>query len=208
MKALAAMLAAAIFSTAAAQDRAPVTRRLESVKVTVDFQNASLSSVVDYFRDATGLDFVLHHALAADSRVTLRLKDVSLRTALKLALRGCGASAVLRDGVIVIGPRETLAPPMQTRLHDIRDLTFILRDFEGPTMEFAKKPGIWTDWDTGFCPPVLHEEFFGDLVQFSTGNVWEEGASISMINGWLVVTQTSKIQEEIASFLNRMRTVR
>lgn len=208
MKTIAAILAAAMISTAAAQDRAHVTRRLEAVKVTLDFQNAPLSSVLEYLRDAAGLDFVLHHALAADTRVTLRLKDVSLRTALKLALRGCDASAVERDGVIVIGPREAVAPALRTRLHDIRDLTFVLRDFEGPTMEFGAAPGIRVDWDMGGPEPVHHKEFLHDLVWASTGGVWENGASITEISGWLVVTQTARVQEEIAALLNRMRTIR
>jgi len=207
MKTIAAILAAAMFSTAAAQDRS-MTRRLEAVKVTLDFQNAPLSAVLDYLRDAGGLDFVLHQSLAADARVTLRLKDVSLRTALKLALKGCGASAVERGGVIVIGPREAVAPALRTRLHDIRDLTFKLLDFEGPTMEFGKAPGIRVDWDMGGPEPIHQEEFLEDLIRISTGNVWEDGASITRVNGWLVVTQSARVQEDIAALLNRMRAVR
>ena len=208
MKAIAAILAALMVSTAAAQDRGPGARKLSSIKVSVDFQNAPLSSVLDYFRDAAGLDFVLHPAVAADFRVTLRLKDVSLRTALKLALRGCGATAVVRDGVIVVGPREAVAPALRTRLYDIRDLTFRLQDFEGPTMEFGAKPGILISLDFGERDPIHHEGFIRDLVRDSTGGAWEDGASITQVPGWLVVTQSARVQEEIAALLDRMRALR
>lgn len=212
MKTIAAILVVTMVSTAAAQDRVALKRRLESARISVDFRNAPLASVIDYFREAGDLNIALHPSVDAELRVTLRLKDVRLRTALKLTLSGHGLGAALRDGVIIVGPRETVAPSLQTRLHDIRDLTFALQDFPGPSMEFAPVAGVlfnccaWRLDDPEVC--LNSAEWLEDLVRISTGGGWDDGPSITRMPGWLVVTQTARVQDEIASFLDRLRAMR
>ena len=97
MRALAVVALAVLSVTAQAQeDRAsdPVQRvrdKLASLKITLDFNNARLDEVVAYFQEYSGMNFHLDPDVRAKegddgARVTIKLKDVTLKSALKLIL--------------------------------------------------------------------------------------------------------------------------
>ncbi|HEY3226700.1 MAG TPA: hypothetical protein VGK61_06895, partial [Planctomycetota bacterium] len=83
-------VAAAQEDSARTQELGKVRDRLASMKITLDFQNAKLEDVIAYFQEYSGLNFHLATEVAKSgeepARVTLKVRDVTLKTALKLVL--------------------------------------------------------------------------------------------------------------------------
>ena len=151
---MSAALAAVVLTLAslASPDAGEAKRRLESMKVTVDFKNASVEDVVGSIRSATGLSFVLHPNVAAvRPDVTLKIRDVSAKTVLKLVLGPRGLAAVWRDGAIVVMPRDRVRSNCVVRIYDICPLKMKNEDFPGPRVELGPTPnpnlrmigGLW-----------------------------------------------------------------
>ena len=214
MKIITAVLIAAMAAGAArAQedgvDPARRTReKLGSLRLDVDFSNAKVADVIAYFREYSGLNFHLD-ADVKDDAVTMKLKNVTLRTALKLVLGPRDLGCVYRGGVLLITPKAKLDTQAVTRIYDVRDLQFQLQDFPGPKFELGEKPGL----DPGIIftdePKVTFtEDVIVDLIKTNVGSRgWDEspGVSITLANGLLVVSQTPAIHEEVRGFLDRLR---
>ncbi|HEV2293764.1 MAG TPA: M56 family metallopeptidase [Tepidisphaeraceae bacterium] len=104
----------------------PATKELLGRKLPeVKFDQIPLGDVVDFFRDALGVNvFVNWRALEAagigrDEPVSMRLKDVALRDVLSLLMRGVGQGAMtykVENGVIVIDAQQTQPVAKQAKL--------------------------------------------------------------------------------------------
>jgi len=79
--------------------------------VTFDFTDSTLGDVVDFLRDFTGVNIVLDTpalkaaGVTGDTTVNMKLKDVTLKAALRLMLDQIGVTYVVRDESIVITSR-------------------------------------------------------------------------------------------------------
>ena len=92
MKTLMALVAAAAVAWAG-DDRGDSVRKLETMKITVYFEDVKLPEAVDYLRDVTGLNLVvLPRAMEKDgeSKVRLKVKDLSVKSVLRLLLASRG----------------------------------------------------------------------------------------------------------------------
>ncbi len=218
MKLIAALAVVAMCgSTFAQEDPIDPARRvrekLGTMRISLDFNKARLDEVIAYFQEYSGLNFHLDaDARAKESedaeRVTIRLKDVTLRTALKLVLAPRELGCVYRDGVILVTTKAKLGNQTVTRVYDIRDLTFRIQDFPGPTLDLKEKdPGII------FRPveepkTTFDEESLVALIKSNTGErSWDDSsaASIQQVNALLVISQTKPVQEEVRRLLDLLR---
>jgi len=110
MKTIAAVLVMAACAWGG-EGRDEAVRKLETLRVTVDFENVKLPEAIDYLRDVTGLNLViLPKAMEKDGETSIRLKvkDLSVKSVLKLLLGSRGLTTAFRDGALVIVPREDL----------------------------------------------------------------------------------------------------
>jgi hypothetical protein len=222
-----AVLAVATFCGSVFAQQAPsrdpvqtLRDKLASIKLpSLDFNNAKLDEVIAYFQEYSGLNFHLDPDARAKEgedggRITLRLKDVTLKTALKLLLNPRDLGAVYRDGVIVIAPKAKLGSLTVTRVYDVRDLLFRLRDFAGPRVELSVPGGAGAALaGASFTleeepKGEITEEFLADLIKTNTGDrSWDDStaATISQINGLLVISQSKPVHEEIRRLLDLLR---
>ena len=91
MKTMTTVAAILAMSMAARADdfRGETVRKLDTMKVSVDFEDVKLPEALDYLRDFTGLNLVvLPKAMEkdADTKIRLKVKDLSVRSVLKLLL--------------------------------------------------------------------------------------------------------------------------
>ncbi len=221
MKLLACLAILAIGVRASAQeDGAETVRRLRdklaATKITLDFTNAKLDEVVAYVQEFSGLNFHIDEAARAkddaSDRITIKLKDVSLRAALRLVLHPRDLRCVYRNGVIVVTTKARLGSQTITRVYEARDLMLALQDFQGPRVELTAPGGAGQGLAGATFiledPRVtLDKDFLTELIKTTTGeNSWEDGAnSIVEINGLIVISQSRQVHEEIQRFLDRLR---
>jgi len=110
------------------------TRREEEIQrqltrpVSIDFDNAPLSDVVDFLRNFTGVNIVLDNramedvGVTPDTTVTLKLNEVSLKSTLKLLLGQLELAYLIRNEVILITTSEKAGGDLVTRVYPVADL--------------------------------------------------------------------------------------
>jgi type II secretory pathway component GspD/PulD (secretin) len=196
----------------AGDGREDAVRKLETMKITVDFEDVKLPEALDYLRDVTGLNLVLlPKAMEKDgeSKIRLKVKDLSVKSVLKLLIASRGLTATYRDGAIVVLPKEDLQDSTIMKMFDVRSMLVKLQDFAGPKVELAT-PGKGAQSIGGVFtldeprPPVVDEDFMILLIKENTGGgSWDSNpkAAINMNNGTLVVSQTPNVIREVESLL-------
>jgi type II secretory pathway component GspD/PulD (secretin) len=209
MKTAAAILAMAALAWAG-EGREDSLRKLEALRVTVDFENVKLPEAIDYLRDVTGINLViLPKAMEKDGEAPIRLKvkDLSVKSVLKLLLASRGLTAAYRDGAVVIVPKEELQDSTTMRLFDVRALQVKIQDFPGPVVELVGKGKTTGVLVTNLIEPVtpIPDDFLLDMIKANTGGgSWDSNskAALSLTNGTLVVNQTPAVLREIDNLLN------
>lgn len=204
-----------------AQPKESALAKLTSMQISVDFDAATLPEVADYFREATGLNFHIDAKVPrpAEIRITARLKQVRVVSALRLILAQHDLAAVLRDGIVVVTSRAEVERRVVTVVYDIRDLDFAIRDFPGPRIELepspaggAAGPEIKFIMLEGPAVPRSREEGLLELIRASTGGTsWDDNphAKIQVApNGLLIVTQSVTVHQEVERLLKLLRNRR
>jgi hypothetical protein len=98
--------------------------RLEQ-RISCEFQGVPLTEVLQYFRDTLQVNIALNALWEQEQApVTLALKDVPARTALRWAIRQAGLRYVLLDGTVCVAPPEIAlrAEPTYFKQYDVMDL--------------------------------------------------------------------------------------
>jgi RNA polymerase sigma factor (sigma-70 family) len=128
--------------------------------------------------------------IAPDIAVSIQVRDIPLRSALRLILDQAGhLTYVVRDGVLMITTNEQARRTLETHLYDIREI-LDMSDTGANMTEIAKMipavvaPSSWSESGTG------------------------DGTLQVIGHQFLVVHQTQAVHEEIAKLLIQMQSVR
>lgn len=211
MRTMTALLAMAALAWAG-DTREDASRKLELLKVTVDFQDVRLPEAIEYLREVSGLNMVvLPKAMEkdGDAKVTLKVKDLSVKSVLKLLLSSRNLTMTWRDGALVVLPKEDLSDSTTMRIFDVRSMLVKLQDHPGPRVELVgpTKSGIplvgVAILEEPPRPPV-DEDFLQILIKENTGaGTWDSNprAALNLTNGQLVVSQTPRVLREIEALL-------
>ena len=87
------MMALAVFTLSVPgtqdRDRKETISKLHSIRITLDFQDAPLESVVDYVREISDMNFFVDSKVRElDINISLKVSDISLRSVFRLMLDG------------------------------------------------------------------------------------------------------------------------
>lgn len=202
----------------AVTEKAEILRRLETFRISMDFKDASLEDVIDFLREITRLNFLIDKRVyeqvsEADLRVTFKVDNLPLKSALKLILQMRNLSLLYREGVLVIVPKAVADEDVVMRIYDVRDLLFRIRDFPGPNLELVPPQDGGNQLGAAFEQEeeggaVEDPNFILNMVKTHTCvGSWDTNpkVSISISNGLLIVTQTRAGHKEIVNLLNKLR---
>ncbi len=194
-----------------------IVNRLATQLVTVDFKDVTFEEAIAFIRDTSGLNIVIDAEASSQvaegqSRVTLKVKDVILKSVLRLMLDPRDLTGVFKEGVLVIMPKGKAVSSMTIQMYDVRDMFMLIADFPGPVVELVTPNNdVMTGIQVTFEPPrevLINTDLLTELVRTCTGgDSWEENpnASLSMANGMLVVAQSRRVHQEIRRFLQLLR---
>jgi len=225
---LAALILGAMALPAAAQEggtettdprKAEVVNKLNTMRVSVDFNNQTMEEAISFLRDFTGINIVIdaevYKSQSEDQlKVTLKVKDLLLKSVLKLMLSSRELTAMYKEGVVLVVPKGKIDKAVTLQLYDVRDLLVKIQDFAGPKVELVSPQkgggGPLTGATFTLEEPrsTITEEFITDMVKQNTGDKsWDENpnASITLTNGVLVVSQSKRVHEEVKRFINLLR---
>ena len=200
--------------------KAEAVNRINTMKVSVDFTNTSLEEAIGFLRDFTGLNILVDAEVYKNQsedqlKITLKVKDLSLKSVLKLMLGSRELTAMYKEGVVLVVPKSKVDKAVTLQLYDVRDLLVKIQDFNGPKVELVSPqkgggqgPLVGGVFTLDEPKSVITEEFITDMVKQNTGDKsWDENpnASMNLTNGVLVVSQSKKVHEEIKRFINLLR---
>ena len=164
------------------------------------FNECSLTDVLLYFKhrhkievqsDQNAMD---HAGVTLESPVTKSLRNVSLRSALRLILKDLGLTYVIQDEVLLITSPEEASNKLKVVFYDITDL--VVRQSE---------KGQWQEDTDGLVSAIVSS------IQSKS---WDEVGGPGSINVLslprrvaLVVSQTDDVLEELEDFLAQARKV-
>src|SRR5690349_2742334 len=122
--------------------KAEVVNRLNTMRVSVDFTNQTLEEAIAFLRDFTGLNILVdaevYKTQSEDQlKITLKVKELALKSVLKLMLNSRDLTAMYKEGVVLVVPRGKIDKAVSLQLYDVRDLLVKLQDFSGPKVELV-----------------------------------------------------------------------
>ena len=187
-----------------------IDRNLEQV-VTFDFRELDIQDIIDYLQRNTPVNFILDPQVVIDGSVppiTLQLTDVKLRHALDFLMRQTGLRYRLQGEAVYVSNQAGLRGDAVMKIYDVRDLMIGLTDFPGPSMDIPEAGGegvvIVPEIADDEAPDI--SEFIDIISEVIEPESWnEEGVGIQEWNGSLIVTQTSKVHDEIEGLLRTLR---
>lgn len=184
-------------------DRLAAENKMRNMKVTLDYKQASLDSVIQYLQEMTEVNFFLGKPAKekGEITVTITVKEISVKSALSLILKPHKLTAIWQDGVIMITTEED--QPVVMELYDVRDLMHPIKDMPG--VDFDLNTGTFSPPEEGDAPAELPIE---ELVKAHTGGKsWDENpkCTISYQNGILVVKQTKDVHKQIRRIIGQLR---
>lgn len=182
--------------------------KLSNLKITLDFKDAPLETVVDYLREIADINLFIDRKVADKQiRVSLKVNEISLRSVFSLALKPHDCGTYFKDGVLMIMTKEDIADrTVKMQIFDCRDILHPIQDFPGVEIQLA------VDGGTQFAPTVddggAGEVPIAELVRAHTGGKsWDENPkfSVNLQNGLLVVKQTPEVLRQISRLLDMLR---
>jgi hypothetical protein len=164
------------------------------------FVEAPLQEVLDSLKEQHHIEIQIDTkaledvGIGTDSPVTVDLKGISLRSALKLMLRKLSLTWMIEDEVLLITTPEEAEARVSTILYDVADLVTCRDEHDAP----------WEDYDTliDVITPTIQPSTW-DMVG-GPGAI--SGATLGTAKV-LIVSQTREVQEQIADLLAKIREV-
>jgi hypothetical protein len=103
-------------------------------RVTLDFQDAAVTDVIDFLRDVSKVNIVVAPAVTLGApTITLKAKDMTLGNTLHWVTKMTNTHMGYIHGALFISDQPVQEASV-TRLYDISSMTMAIRDFPGPTL--------------------------------------------------------------------------
>lgn len=136
--------------SAGGEDDSELNRKLEVKQPEINFESTPLSQVVDYLSEVNQFNVAVDwedlgsHGIERDKPVSLRLRDVSLKTVMDTMLSQAGGDIRLGyrigEGLMRVASRDKLDRSKYILVYDIRDLLSTVPNFAAPDMTLYNTP--------------------------------------------------------------------
>ncbi|KAA0213800.1 hypothetical protein EDM80_07640 [bacterium] len=189
---------------------------LASKIIPMNYEEETFENVVVDIRKKANINIVMDKDVKSgkgQEQVTIALDNIPVGSALKIILTDLQLTTTYKDGVLfIVGEGDTIdASQLVTRVHDVRDLTFNISEFVGPSIRLKAQD------DQGGGPSITYPdesektldiERIEELVTEAVAKgQWDAPFSIKFFGGQLVATHTPAVQAELRDFLNELRKI-
>ena len=200
---------------------------LDAVIPDLKFDNISISDAVDFMRDVSGANIHVNWraieeiGIGKDTTINIRLRNVSLRKVLRLALSEVSTDNLLtyyiEDNVIEITTRDLADKQLFTKVYTIEDLLIEVPDFDQPPSfnlqtntgggrgggggggTFSRNS---TNQNAGLTTKAQRAQQLIDTIQAVVHpEIWNTAggpAAIRYLNGSLIVTAPRSVHEALS----------
>ncbi|MCC6574718.1 MAG: hypothetical protein IT462_13130 [Planctomycetes bacterium] len=181
--------------------------------------NMTFQEVIQDIRRRANINLLVDRAVLQDKKEVkpkISLNNLPLGNALNIILADEALTTTFRDGVmfVIAAGGEADATQLVTRVHDVRDLTFNIMEFQGPRINLKSQGDAGSGGPALDLPPddlerTLTADRIDELVRESIlPGSWDEAPhSLQFFGGQLVATHTPGVQAELRDFLNDLRRI-
>jgi hypothetical protein len=170
-------------------------RKALDQKTVMEFVDCTLSDVLAYLQDHHQINIKLDRkalddaGFGSDTPVTCNLREISLRSALRLFLNEYNLTWVIENEVLLVTTVEAAGEKVVTRVYDVFDLV------HDPKGDDLKAYNSLIELVTTTVAPTSWDEVGGP-------------GSIAPFQGMLAIRQTQNTQDEIVALFAELRRVR
>jgi type II secretory pathway component GspD/PulD (secretin) len=189
---------------------------LETLKVSLNFTDAPLTEVVDFFREVTSVNILISKSVkegGEDHPVTLKVDELKATDCLALVTKMVDLSYTIEEGVVMIVTQEETKKNTYLELYDVRDLLMHLRDFKAPEISLStagegEGVGISTSGSEDSGSTLDDSSVLTDLIKNHTaGTSWTDNpkCSCEIQNGMLIIVQTKEGHQQVSALVEKLR---
>lgn len=202
------------------EDTIKTKDRLESQKISLNFEGTDFNEAIDFLRDITGLNYVITRQakdlIAGESvTVSLRLKEISLQNALKLILASHESlNWRIEDGVIKIGTQEDRAEELVLEFYDVNEIVSSPPNYPAPKLGLNLNQGggggaggaslDFGDDSDAETSGGLESDKLIELIESKLGET-EDGGSVEFSGGVLIVRKPLSAHRKVIQLLDALR---
>ncbi|MAE27816.1 MAG: hypothetical protein CMJ87_02365 [Planctomycetes bacterium] len=210
-------------TVSASEQQLSQSLRATTIPGLVTDEEESLMVVVGILRTVTGLPLVVDPA--AENAVldegfffTFNFNNpLTVEQALNLICNQAGEEVTwtIRHDAVMVTTLEKARGELIIVNHDVQDLIFGLTDFLGPRIDTIRLLGELEDDDgggpfgaIGERPRLIEIEDLSTLIQDNVAvGTWDgDGITVEPGEGYILMTHTPAVQQEVRDFLNDLRT--
>ncbi len=205
----------------------------QSLKAPLDFTELPLIEILNTLQDQYDIPIVFDNAaldevaISPDTEITVSLRNITLRSALKLMLQQPGVedlTYVIDSEVLLITTIDRAESTLTIRMHRVDDLDLI---GDTPSGGRGGARGTATESRGGSggrgergggrggvnTDPQVYSSLTEAIISCVNSDTWQEngngvGELVLLKPGILVVTNTRRVQDEVARFLDQLRRVK
>jgi general secretion pathway protein D len=213
------------FDTAnVSEDTAEITRRLDSQKINLNFDDTPFADAIDTLHELTSINFVIQ-TQAKDLvdneqlKIKLKVKDVTVRNALNLimAAKEQDLIYVVKNGVILITTKGAEKAQLFLEFYDVSDIINKTPDFPAPELGLPQQKGgggkggmagatlTFGDDKKGASGQGVDAEKLKELVDTKLGEATDDGGSVEISGGVLIVRKSAQAHKKIQRLLENLR---
>lgn len=189
-------------------DRGAVENKMRGIRITLDFKDAPLATAIEYLREISDINFVIDAKVAEkNANVTIKVSDISLRSALTLILNPIDAAPHFKEGVVMIMLKGDIQDQtIRMELYDCRDILHPVRDFPGVDIQLAAD-NLGVVADQGLEGDPNSDINLEEIIKNNTGGKnWDETKTACRLqNGILIVKQSPEVHREVIRLLDMLR---
>ncbi|MBI4613532.1 MAG: hypothetical protein HY720_07985 [Planctomycetes bacterium] len=188
----------ALATPALADEENTIWDRLDSKVVSLEFKDAPIGEVLVFLSETIEATIMTDPELTKNRteeelRITVRLKDVTARTALDVVLATTRLGAQVEHGVMVVKDRQEITAGSTLEEYDLAGLVYDSAD---------RDEGEWDDsYFVEFGPPP---SIFEEVI--APGS-WDPPNSLVVRNGKLIVRHTREVHAQIRELIAGLRAV-
>jgi general secretion pathway protein D len=207
------------------EDTAEIQRRLDSQKINLNFDDTPFADAIDTLHELTSINFVIHTAAKdlidnEQLKVKLKVKDITVRNALNLIMAAKEGELiyVVKNGVILITTKAGEKKQLFLEFYDVSDIINQIPDFPAPELGLpGNKSGgggqagmagatlTFTDDKKANQGVGVDADKLRDLVDSKIGEAADDGGSVDISGGVLIVRKSADAHKKIQRLLEALR---
>jgi Flp pilus assembly secretin CpaC/tetratricopeptide (TPR) repeat protein len=189
---------------------------LSSRKVTLNFPDTPFGEVINFLQDITGLNITVSPTVdTEDITVSLRLREIPLKDALKIVLEQTELAMTFQNETLMITPPDEARGDYYLEIYDVQDLLSRISDFPGDRIKVSSDGGgggggggggFSFDDEDEEEGTVLEPDQLEEIITNAVGeDNWDDPSSIEIHKGQIIINQTREMHAEIRRVLKNLR---